>query len=76
MVVTLVRHGAFSLLQSTVEFPLIFNLSIVVRVLNVLVFAESAKSKTELLIHLTCEYFTEKYSFLHFAAILLTVDCG
>ena len=47
-----------------------FNLLIVVRVLNVSVFAHSAKSKTELLIHLTLEYFTKKNKRLLHSKIL------
>lgn len=44
-----------------------FNLSIVVGVLNVLVFANGAKSRTELFILFKFEYFTEKNGrFLHF----------
>ena len=51
-----------------------FNLSVVVRVLERLIFGYSAKSKTELLIHLTgcSEYFTEKNErFVHFNILRL-----
>ena len=49
-----------------------FNLSIVVGVLNVLVFANGAKSRTELFIRFKFKYFTEKNErFLHFNILRL-----
>ena len=49
-----------------------FNLSVVVGVLNVLVFANGAKSRTELFIHFKFECFKEKNGkFLHFNILRL-----